>query len=192
METYIDKKDLGVIDGLHLVAYTAQDDTVYDRPIGDYAPDVIKAWRAGDWWYETVTVTASRNGVVVAEHSRDGRESGDIPGIPETVHPLTDQADLAYFIEEVIAKAKAAFRTIFSLAIRWESDKPDETQVTLWPSRQAALDAVRSDFDEELQTAVSHSSSDLYGCDVTTDAGMLEHLYSVGVYVTIDEHDYRR
>lgn len=77
-------------------------------------------------------------------------------------------------------------QTIFSLAIRYESEKPDEMWVSLWPSRQTALDAVRDDFSETLDCADEFSSA-----DVSTDEGMLSYLASCGTYVAIDEQIYR-
>jgi hypothetical protein len=42
---------------------------------------------------------------------------------------------------------------IWSLLIRWHADAPEEAWVTLWPSREAALQHVRDDFAETLANA---------------------------------------
>jgi hypothetical protein len=105
----IDSADWGTFEGFDIRAVMVTDDTAMGTSeLKEYAPEVLKAYRANDWCHVGVIVTASKAGVELATSSLWGTEYGYFPGVEECVNPLTDpefpyRADL---IEEVITESQ--------------------------------------------------------------------------------------
>jgi hypothetical protein len=72
---------------------------------------------------------------------------------------------------------------IWSLLIRWHADAPEDAWITLWSSREAALQHVRKQFAETIERAEEDD-------DLTADEDMLDFLYTFGIYIRVDKHDY--
>lgn len=111
INTAIDRIDLGTIDGFSIRAELFDDPTCYsDYPDGDYSDEQIAAYRAGDWYYTTIVVTASRAGIDLGSDSLCMVAYGSMPGAGE-IDPLNDaDGSLAAYRADMIDNAVADAR----------------------------------------------------------------------------------
>jgi hypothetical protein len=115
INTAIDSIDLGIVDGFQIHAELFDDPTYYgDGPDGDYSDEQIAAYRAGDWYYTVIVVTASRAGHKLGSDTLGLVEYGTIPGAGE-IDPLNDEhGSLAAYRADMVDNAVADARMTLS------------------------------------------------------------------------------
>jgi hypothetical protein len=122
----IDSIKLGTVDGFDIRADMVPDTAYYSEPDGDYTPEQIAWFKAGDWGYVGIIVTASRNGVDLGSDSLWAVDAGtmpfDIPANQIFIDPLHDSnGTLATYradmIDNAIADARLKLTELIDAAI---------------------------------------------------------------------------
>jgi hypothetical protein len=130
MQNIIETRDLGTIEGFHILAHIVPDEitSITDYAYapssdddGPYSDEAISDYWAGHWCYVGTIVTASKAGVKLGETSLWGSEQGNLAG--QWVSPLQgDGDDFAngygpMLIREAIDEARATLRRLTDEAI---------------------------------------------------------------------------